>query len=145
MIMKKYVILFVFLMSFVYSYSQSNRHTSCDSIDSEEAVWLNIIASKHGVKYDFTSKKVAFYTGSGGGARTNKQRFFSECNSIKKFYPNEIAPLTQFYIFDEKEKARTGGYDAVIIFGSVKQFPSRKALIRRLHCCPLKIAKRSLK
>lgn len=133
MIMKKYVILFVILMSFVYSYSQSNRHISYDSIDSEEAILLNFLASKHGVKYDFTSKKVAFYTGSGGGARTNKQCFFSECNSIKKFYPNAIAPLTQFYIFEEKEKSQTDGYDAAIVYGSVKQFPSKKKIIRRLH------------
>ena len=137
--MKKCIFLFIILISCVYSYSQSKRHTACDSIDSEEAVLLNNLASKHEIKYDFTSKKVAFYTGSGGGARTNKQCYFLECNNIKKYYPDAIAPLTKIYIFDEKEKSRTDGYDAVIVYGSVKQYPSKKALIRRL--CKYKIFK----
>ena len=105
----------------------------CDSINQKEALLLNNIASTHGLTYDFTLKKVAFYTGPGSGARTNKHSFFSECNRIKKYYPDAIAPMTQIYIFSNEEKSKADGYDAVIVYGSVKQFPSKKALIRRLH------------
>jgi hypothetical protein len=122
-------------MSCVCSYSQSKRHAVCDSIDSEEAVMLNILAFKHGIRYDFTSKKVAFYTGSGGGARRSKDDFLPICRAIDE--DEEYDPISYFtpriYIFNEKEKARTDGYDAVIIYGSVKQYPSKKSYIRKLR------------
>lgn len=42
--------------------------------------------------------------------------------------------MTKIYIFDKKdERARANGYDAVIVYGSVKQVPSKKSYIRRLH------------
>ena len=129
----KYITFLVIFMCFMNINARSKKSVVSDSITSEEAVILNIVASKHGVKYDFSSKKVAFYTGPGSGARTNKHSFFSECNSIKNYYPDAIAPMTQIYIFDNEEKSKADGYDVVIVYGSVKQFPSKKALIRRLH------------
>ena len=131
--MKILVFFTLLLMKFSCSFASANGLSECDSINKDEAISLNDIASKLGITYDFTNKKVAFYTGSGGGARTNKQRFFSECDKIRKFYPKAMAPMTQIYIFDEKERSKADGYDAVIVYGSVKQFLSKKKLIRRLH------------
>ena len=110
-------------------YSQSVR----DSIGQEEGVFLNQIAAELHVKFDFSLKKVAFYTGPGAGARSDKERYFFECQDIKKYYPRSIAPLTMIYVFDNDEKEKANGYDAVIVYGSVKQFPSKKKLVRRLH------------
>lgn len=131
--MRKSVFILFFGVLCIYSFSQTKRNAMCDYINQEEALLLNNIASTHGLIYDFTLKKVAFYTGSGGGARTNKHSFLSECDNIKKYYPDAIAPMTQIIIFDNEEKSKADGYDAVIVYGSVKQFPSKKALIRRLH------------
>lgn len=122
-------------MPCIYTFSQPKRNTMCDSIDFKEAVWLNKLALKHGITYDFTSKKVAFYTGSGAGARKSKGEFLPICRAIDE--NDEYEPTSYFtpriYIFNEKEKTKADGYDAVIVYGSVKQFPSKKALIRRLH------------
>ena len=73
------------------------------------------------------------FTGSGGDARRNKSRYFSECVKLKEYYPDAIGPMTKIYIFDKDERARANGYDAVIVYGSVKQVPSKKSYIRRLH------------
>ena len=119
----------------IYSCSQPKRNKKCDFIDSKEAVWLNKLALKHGIKYDFTSKNVAFYTGPGGDARRSKYDFLPICRAIDE--DGEYNPTSYFtpriYLFDEEEKSKADGYDAVIVYGSVKQSPSKKALIRRLH------------
>lgn len=122
-------------MPCVYSCSHTKRDAMCDSIDSTEAVLLNKLALKHGIEYDFSSKKVAFYTGSGGGARESKEDFLPICRAIviDDEYDSTSYFTPHIYIFDKEEKARTNGYDAVIVYGSVKQFPSKKTLIRRLH------------
>ena len=104
-----------------------------DTIIQHEAVQLNKLASACRLNFDFTHKKVAFYTGSGGNARRDKSRYFSECTKLKEYYPDAIGPMTKIYIFDKDERARANGYDAVIVYGSVKQVPSKKSYIRRLH------------
>ena len=133
--MRRFAFILLLLMPCIYSFSQSKRNTKCDFIDFKEAVWLNKLALKHGITYDFTSKKVAFYTGSGAGARKSKGEFLPICRAIDE--NDEYEPTSYFtpriYIFNEKEKTKADGYDAVIVYGSVKQFPSKKALIRRLH------------
>lgn len=131
--MKKYVVLFAFMTSCICSYSQVNRHTVCDSIDSKEAVVLNILASKHGIEYDFSSKKVAFFSGSGGGARKSKEHFLSIYRNVDDNYDATSYFSPRIYIFNKEEKTRADGYDAVIVYGSVKQFPTKRTLIRRLH------------
>ena len=106
-----------------------------DSINKQEAALLNNIASKSGINFDFAFKKIAFYTGSGGGARTSKENFLPICRALvtDDEYDSTSYFIPHIYIFDKEEKEKANGYDAVIVFGSVKQYPSRKALIRRLH------------
>ncbi len=104
-----------------------------DTINQQEAMRLNKLASACRLNFDFTHKKVAFYTGSGGNARRDKSRYFSECTKLKEYYPDVIGPMTKIYIFDKDERARANGYDAVIVYGSVKQVPSKNSYIRRLH------------
>ena len=106
---------------------------SCDSIDSQEAVLLNVLASKHGIQYDFSAKKVAFYSGSGGGASMCKNDFLHRCRKVDDNYDPMRPDSPRIYIFDATEKSRADGYVAVIVYGSVKQYPTRKTLIRRLH------------
>ena len=129
----RYLIAFLMLiMPFTFSHSREKGRLVNDTINQQEAVKLNELATICGLNYDFTHKKVAFYTGSGGVARTDKSRYFSACGEIKVDY-DTITPLAKIYIFDKDEKARANGYDAVIVYGSVKQFRSKKAYIRRLH------------
>ena len=80
--MKRFVIIFLLLVICIYSCSQPKRNTMCDSIDPKEAVLLNKLALKHGITYDFTFKKVAFYTGPGAGARKSKGDFLPICRAI---------------------------------------------------------------
>ncbi len=135
--MKRFVIIFLLLVTCIYSCSQPKRNTMCDSIDPKEAVLLNKLALKHGITYDFTFKKVAFYTGPGAGARKSKGDFLPICRAIDEDdeYDTTSYFTPRIYIFNEKEKTKADDYDAVIVYGSVKQFPSKKALIRRLHKC----------
>lgn len=37
--------------------------------------------------------------------------------------------MTKIYIFDKDERARANGYDAVIVYGSVKQVPSKRVIL----------------
>ncbi len=114
------------IMPFTFSYSQGKRQLANDTINQQEAMQLNKLASACRLNFDFTHKKVAFYTGSGGDDRRDKSRYFSECAKLKEYYPDAIGPMTKIYIFDEDEKARANGYDAVIVYGSVKQVPSKE-------------------
>ena len=132
----RYLIAFLMLiMPFTSSHSREKGQLVNDTINQQEAVKLNKLASACGLNYDFTHKKVAFYTGSGGGARRDKSRYFGpvDGHDVKEYNPDVIALCTKIYIFDKDEKARANGYDAVIVYGSVKQFPSKKSYIRRLH------------
>lgn len=106
-----------------------------DSINKQEAVLLNNIASESGINFDFTFKKIAFYTGPGAGARKSKEDFLPRCHGLvtDDKYDSTSYFIPHIYIFDKEEKEKANGYDAVIVYGSVKQYPSRKALIRRLH------------
>ena len=72
------------IMPFASSYSQGKRQLANDTINQQEAVQLNKLASACRLNYDFTHKKVAFYTGSGGDARRDKSRYFSECAKLKE-------------------------------------------------------------
>ena len=139
----RYLIAFLMMiMPFTFSHSREKGRLVNDTINQQEAVKLNELATICGLNYDFTRKKVAFYTGSGGVARTDKSRYFSACGEIKVDY-DTITPLAKIYILDkdekvrangyDAEKVRANGYDAVIVYGSVKQFRSKKAYIRRLH------------
>ena len=149
MVAKRLFVALVFVLSFSCSCLMGKNHSVNDSISQEEAVLLNNIV-KRGLEceydfrtivrvrnrnYDFSGKKVAFYTGSGAGARINKEHFlsvFGKC--CQEESDEQSAPVSVvFYFFDNKEKDRADGYDAVIVYGSVKQYPSKKALIRRLH------------
>ena len=127
--MRHLFILLTLMLSFNRLYAQSVR----DSIGQEEGVFLNQIAAELHINFDFSHKKVAFYTGPGAGARSDKERYFLECQDIKNNYPQSIAPMTMIYVFDSDEKKKTNGYDAVIVYGSVKQFPPKKTLVKRLH------------
>ncbi len=131
--MKHLLVLFTFISPFTCSYSQQQKELMCDTISVEEADILNKISSYLTIDFDFTLKKVAFYTGSGAGKRVDKNQYFSAINDIKTYNSNAMAPLSKIYILNENEKARADGYDAVIVYGSVKEFPTKKALIRRLH------------
>ena len=88
--------------------------------------------SKNDSTFDFTLKKVAFYTGEGADVRSNKLKYIQDYEIWTKDEPNNI-PYTIMYIFDAAEKKRADGYDAVIVFGTVKPFPSKNKLIRRLR------------
>lgn len=131
--MKKLFSLFTFLILCFYSDSHPPKDTMCDYINDKEAVWLNKLASLHGIEYDFTGKKVAFYTGPGAGARRSKEDFLSKCRNIDEEYNPNAFYTPRIYIFNEEEKKKSDEYDAVIVYGSVKQLPSKKTLIRRLH------------
>ena len=138
--------LFIFLSVCFFSpeksFAFSSKEKISDIISPEEGMILNkvhqlLIKKDTSIcSFDFTYKKVAFYTGSGAGARSHKLKYIHLYKCVKEEHPNSI-PWTKIYLFDEEEKKKADGYDAVIVFGSVKQFPSKKRLIRRLHILSL--------
>ncbi len=142
----KYIKYFLFVVFFIsifslskldaFAYIRPSPEKESDIITQEESEILNKVKNFYMknsyCSFDFALKKVAFYTGSGAGARSNKISFFREYTMVTKQNPESV-PAAQIYVFDETEKARADGYDAVIVYGSVKQFPSKETLIRRLH------------
>lgn len=70
-------------MPFTSSYSQGKRQLVNDTINQHEAMQLNKLASACRLNFDFTHKKVTFYTGSGGNARRDKVAISPSVLSLK--------------------------------------------------------------
>ena len=115
-------------------YLENGKYSKNDSIDflnMAEGDSLNKIAKIKKEKCDFRLKNVAFFTGEVGSVRVNKYYYFNMWEQFRKIRL-EAYPASTFYLFDAEEREKTGYY-AAIVFGSVKQEPTKKRIIRRLR------------
>ena len=123
-------------------FSEMGKDTSC-ALNGCESRFLNMFYQKLRGRFDFTGKRVAFFTDNLGTTRISKVEYF---NLIKARLSNAIVvdsivdsswqeypDRTMLYVF-EKDDAKQVGYDAVVFANSIlKGVLSKKEVIRRLH------------
>jgi hypothetical protein len=90
-----------------------------------EGAYLNIIFKDSLNGYDFTGKKVGFIY---SGAKSNKKEYFDlERN---RFNRNNTPNGGVLYIFNTDQKAKSGGYDAAIVYWGKILMPVEKVVKR---------------
>lgn len=94
-----------------------------------EALFLNNYFKNQQPEFDFHSKKILFVTGPGGSRFTTKKEYF---NSIKSYQEKDRRIATTVIVLSEKEKQKSGGYDAIVTCW-VKVFSKwrKKKMIRK--------------
>lgn len=98
-------------------------------LNKEEAEELNKIFAAYRNDFDFTSKRVIFFTGSSGKLRSSKEHYFR----MQKKYDNTSyynRDNGYLYIFDEDQKKAVGGYDAAIVFWTKSQWATEDVMDR---------------
>jgi hypothetical protein len=90
-------------------------------LNSYESEFFNVFFKDEKKDFDFTGKKVGFIASSTGKMK-NKVNYFkkqkSQYNKYKRANLNyyDLVNAPYLYIFDEKEKEESGGYDAAILY-----------------------------
>lgn len=86
------------------------------SLDSRESRYFNVVFKELRGDFDFTEKKVGFITGSNGNKISNKREYFDKERDrhSRNYSPNKSI----LYVFNENQKEKSGGYDAVIVYWS---------------------------
>lgn len=98
-------------------------------LNKEEAAELNAIFAAYRNDFDFTNKRVIFFTGSSGKLRSNKEHYFR----MQKKYDNTSyynRDNGYLYIFDEDQREAVGGYDAAIVFWIKNQLSTEEVMER---------------
>lgn len=99
-------------------------------LNKYEIEYFNAKFEKKRGDFDFSNKKVAFFTGSNGSTLHNSKDYFStEKDRFSKCYTSNNSYLK---ILTEKEKIDSGGFDAIIIYWA-KMHRSMKYYIRELQ------------
>lgn len=109
------------------------------ALNNAESSYLNAVFADLKRPYDFSQKKVVFFTGSSGKTISSKQVYFS--SEKRKVGAHTSLNGGQLLIFNETEQKQSGGYDAVIVFWS-KVPPTKKRLIKLLNKQPQQAIKR---
>ncbi|MBR5783948.1 MAG: hypothetical protein IKY43_02135 [Bacteroidales bacterium] len=112
-----------------YSYSEEKTVEYATWLNKEEANELNAIFAAYRNDFDFTDKRVIFFTGSSGKLRSSKEHYFK----MQKKYDNTSyynRDNGYLYIFDADEKEAIGGYDAAIVFWTKEQLPEDEVMDR---------------
>ena len=111
------------------SMGQTNTTETDDSLllNEAESALLNKIFETTRKDFDFTNKKVGFIKISG---ERGKIHYF---DMQKKHFANENSPCDKgsLYIFNNTQKAESGGYDAAIVYWS-KFVISIEEVVKRL-------------
>ena len=90
-------------------------------LNSCESEYFNVFFKDEKKDFDFTGKKVGFIASSTGKMK-NKANYFKKQKSQYKKYKRanlnyyDLVNAPYIYIFDEKEKEESGGYDAAILY-----------------------------
>ena len=90
-------------------------------LNSYESEFFNVFFKDEKKDFDFTGKKVGFIASSTGKIK-NKANYFKKQKSQYKLFKRANFNYYSFvnapyiYIFDEKEKEESGGYDAAILY-----------------------------
>lgn len=133
------------LGTFIFGCSSIHKYNSNDSMEQTyradasdilllnpmEGAYLNKIFETTRKDFDFTNKKIGFFTGSSGNKKSNKDYYF---DMYKKHLTNENYPCDNgtLYIFTDDQKEESGGYDAAIVYWSKFTIPIEK-VIKRLR------------
>jgi hypothetical protein len=81
-------------------------------------------------EFNFTSKKIAFLTGSSGKTIGDKKEYF-EGERVSLQRGNTHPNPAQLLVFTAEQKAESGGYDAAIVYWS-KFLVSIEKIVKRL-------------
>lgn len=94
-----------------------------------ESEYFNAKFQKKRKNFDFSNKRIAFFTGSGGSGYSNKISYFD----IEKdrYSHNYSSNFSSIIILNENEKIDSGGFDAIIIYWA-KIVRSKNYYIKRL-------------
>ena len=97
-----------------------------------ESKCLNYKFQKRRGTFDFSGKKVAFFTGNTGMSRITKIWYFDQLKkAVKVFGYIPLENVSVQLVFFNEEDAKMAGYDAVIFCAS-KKYISKKEAIDRL-------------
>ncbi|MBK7103679.1 MAG: hypothetical protein IPH62_00130 [Ignavibacteriae bacterium] len=114
-------IYFIILLLLIYNktYSQDFNLLGLDSnlvLTKYESDYFNNSFQKERKSFDFTNKKIGFFTGTEGQHLITKRDYF---DSIKDRLDRQYDNLSydQLVILNEAEKIKSGGFDAVIFLG----------------------------
>ena len=141
--MKRVLYVILFFVSILFGQAQDFKDIPQDLLEDllkmdfrdsslitpEEGRYLNVIFENSRKEFDFRGKKVGFITGSSGKIQSSKADYFRvEKDRYNRGYTPNGGEL---YIFDEKQKEETGGYDAAIVYWCKFRL-SEDRVIRRL-------------
>lgn len=112
----KFIGILIFTIVSLHLYGQQLNNCGQDNsstINNDEARFLNLYLADEKNKFDFSSKKIAFVTGSGGSRIGTKNEYFKE---IRECNLRNSRIATSFIAFTDDEKVNSGGYDAIITY-----------------------------
>ena len=104
----------------------------CLLLTELEGEYFNALC-KEKKEFDMRGKKVGFIRGNAGTIKSNKKEYFTTEKLRKQLRTNDNNEIYfgVLYIFNAPQKAESGGYDAVVVYGS-KKLLSTKEVIKRL-------------
>ena len=91
-------------------------------LNDYEAEYFNMKFQRE--DFDFTDKKVFFF-GPGGLVFSDKQRYFNELT-------RHTFVQSSLHIFNDSEREKSGGFDAVIVYWNKRNYSSEDLLKRLL-------------
>ncbi len=108
------------------------------SLNQYEAEYFNEVFQDRRGDFNFTGKKIAYFTGSLGKSNSNKSTYFNNLkyanNGKDKTIHEWQSGGTQFIILTHEEKEKSGGFDAILVSWSklLIHGKSRARLIKKL-------------
>ena len=99
------------------------------ALNRYEADYFNAKYEGQRKNLDFNGKKVAFFKGSSGGVLSDKEDYFvvERRRCQQDLYSNSCS----FMIFDEDQKAKSGGYDIAFVYWA-KAIRSKDYYVKKL-------------
>ncbi len=83
-------------------------------LNKYEGDYLSLTTRRLRKQFDFTNRKIAFITGPSGTKISCKKEYF---NTDRDRCSNNYSPTCgRLYVFNEKQKEESGGYDAAIVY-----------------------------
>ncbi len=99
-------------------------------LNSYESAYFNIIFKKSRKEFDFIGKKIGFLRGDTGRIVSNKRKYFYKERYL--FNSNYSTQGGILYIFNQVQKEKSGGYDAVIVESWTKNLMNADRAAKRL-------------
>ncbi len=122
--MKHFIVIIGLILSFS-CFAQTEKILR-ETLTKDEYEFLNSNLNREIYAYDFTNKKVVFFSSPGGTVLRSKSDFFRRENG--KTIGFEYFDIV---IFNKKQKAKHG-YDVAVIYGSKNNHPKISNKLKRL-------------